>query len=103
MAILVCGGAGYIGSHTVRQLCAAGEEVIIADNFATGHRAAISPNVKLYECDIRDKDALKKFSPRIKSKRSSTSQHTLRRAKALSSRSSTLITTCMVCKFYWRQ
>ena len=61
MAILVFGGAGYIGSHTVRQLCAAGEEVIIADNFATGHRAAISPNVKLYECDIRDKDALKKI------------------------------------------
>lgn len=61
MATLVCGGAGYIGSHTVRQLCAAGEEVIIADNFATGHHAAISPNVKLYECDIRDKDALKKI------------------------------------------
>ena len=32
MAILVCGGAGYIGSHTVRELLAAGEEVIIADN-----------------------------------------------------------------------
>lgn len=61
MAILVCGGAGYIGSHTVRQLIAAGEEVIIADNFATGHRATISPTIKLYECDIRDKDALKKI------------------------------------------
>ena len=61
MAILVCGGAGYIGSHTVRQLCAAGEEVIIADNFSKGHRAAISPDVKIYECDIRDKDALKKI------------------------------------------
>lgn len=61
MAILVCGGAGYIGSHTVRQLCAADEEVIIADNFSTGHRATINPAVKLYECDIRDKDALKKI------------------------------------------
>ena len=61
MAILVCGGAGYIGSHTVRQLIAAGEEVIIADNFSTGHRAAINPAVKLYECDIRDKAALKKI------------------------------------------
>ncbi|MBE8950258.1 MAG: UDP-glucose 4-epimerase GalE [Quinella sp. 3Q1] len=61
MAILVCGGAGYIGSHTVRQLLAAGEEVIIADNLSTGHRAAISPAVKFYECDIRDKAALKKI------------------------------------------
>lgn len=61
MAILVCGGAGYIGSHTVRQLLAAGEEVIIVDNLSTGHRAAINPAVKFYECDIRDKAALKKI------------------------------------------
>lgn len=61
MAVLVCGGAGYIGSHTVKQLLAAGEEVIIADNLSTGHRAAISPGVKFYECDIRDKVALKKI------------------------------------------
>lgn len=61
MAILVCGGAGYIGSHTVNQLLEAGEEVIIADNLSTGHRAAINPAVKFYECDIRDKDALKKI------------------------------------------
>ena len=61
MAILVCGGAGYIGSHTVRKLLAAGEEVIIADNLSTGHRAAINPAVKFYKCDIRDKDALRKI------------------------------------------
>lgn len=61
MAVLVCGGAGYIGSHTVRQLLAAGEQVIIADNLSTGHRAALSPDVKFYDCDIRDKDALKKI------------------------------------------
>lgn len=61
MAILVCGGAGYIGSHTVRQLIETGEEVIIADNLSTGHRAAINPAVKFYECDIRDKVALKKI------------------------------------------
>lgn len=60
MAVLVCGGAGYIGSHTVRELLAAGEEVIIADNLSTGHREAI-PAVKFYECDIRDKAALKKI------------------------------------------
>ena len=61
MAILVCGGAGYIGSHTVRRLIETGEEVIIADNLSTGHRAAINPAVKFYECDIRDKVALKKI------------------------------------------
>ena len=61
MAILVCGGAGYIGSHTVHQLVAAGEQVIIADNFVKGHRKAVNPAAKLYECDIRDKDALKKI------------------------------------------
>ena len=61
MAILVCGGAGYIGSHTVRQLVETGEEIIIADNLSTGHRAAINPAVKFYECDIRDKVALKKI------------------------------------------
>ena len=61
MAVLVCGGAGYIGSHTVRQLIKAGEEVIIADNLSKGHRAAIDSSVKFYECDIRDKAALKKI------------------------------------------
>ena len=60
MAILICGGAGYIGSHTVRQLVDAGEEVILVDNLSTGHRAAINPAVKFYKCDIRDKSALKK-------------------------------------------
>ena len=61
MAVLVCGGAGYIGSHTVRQLLAAGEEVIVVDNLSTGHRASIDPDVKFHACDIRDKTALKKI------------------------------------------
>ena len=54
MAILVCGGAGYIGSHTVHQLVAKGEQVVIIDNLATGHRAALNPAAKFYEGDIRD-------------------------------------------------
>ena len=61
MAIMVCGGAGYIGSHTVRELLSADEEVIIVDNLSTGHRAAVNPAVKFYECDIRDKPSLKKI------------------------------------------
>ena len=61
MAILICGGAGYIGSHTVRMLVEAGEDVIVADNLSTGHKSALDPNVKFYDCDIRDKVALTKI------------------------------------------
>lgn len=53
--ILVCGGAGYIGSHTVFELIDRGEDVAIVDNFQTGHRGAVHPKAKLYEGDIRDK------------------------------------------------
>jgi len=54
MAILVCGGAGYIGSHAVHQLIEKGEEVVIVDNLQTGHRGAIHAQAKFYEGDIRD-------------------------------------------------
>ena len=40
--ILVTGGAGYIGSHTVRQLGASGEDVITLDNLSTGFREAVT-------------------------------------------------------------
>ncbi|MDE7241918.1 UDP-glucose 4-epimerase GalE [Desulfovibrio sp.] len=58
MAVLVCGGAGYIGSHNVRALLEAGREVVVADNFLTGHRAAVAPGAALHEVDIRDAAAL---------------------------------------------
>ncbi|MBQ7704429.1 MAG: UDP-glucose 4-epimerase GalE [Selenomonadaceae bacterium] len=61
MAILVCGGAGYIGSHAVHQLVAKGEEVVIVDNLQTGHRKAINPAAKFYEGDIRNYDVLAKI------------------------------------------
>lgn len=54
MAILVCGGAGYIGSHAVHQLIEKGEEVVIVDNLQMGHRGAIHARAKFYEGDIRD-------------------------------------------------
>ena len=60
MAILVCGGAGYIGSHAVHQLIEKGEEVVIIDNLQTGHRAAVNPKAKFYEGDIRDPKTLDK-------------------------------------------
>ena len=57
MAILVLGGAGYIGSHTVYELIDAGREVVVADNLQTGFRAAVHPKAKFYQLDIRDKGA----------------------------------------------
>ena len=61
MAILVCGGAGYIGSHAVYQLVKVGEEVVIVDNLQTGHRGAINPAAKFYQGDIRDARILDKI------------------------------------------
>jgi UDP-glucose 4-epimerase len=54
MAVLVCGGAGYIGSHAVHQLIEKKEEVVIVDNLQSGHRSALNPTAKFYEGDIRD-------------------------------------------------
>ena len=58
MAILVCGGAGYIGSHAVHALVEKGEQVVIVDNLQTGHRGALNPAAKFYEGDIRDASVL---------------------------------------------
>lgn len=55
MGILVCGGAGYIGSHMVAYLKEQGEEVVILDNLQKGHRAAADAlEGKLYVGDLRD-------------------------------------------------
>ena len=58
MAILVLGGAGYIGSHTVYELIDAGRDVVVADNLLTGFRAAVHHKARFYELDIRDRKAL---------------------------------------------
>lgn len=55
MSILVCGGAGYIGSHMVKRLVEQGQDVVVADNLSTGHKKAINPKAKLYQGDIRDR------------------------------------------------
>lgn len=57
MAILVTGGAGYIGSHTVAELLAKGEQVVVVDNLQQGHRDALLGG-KLYAGDLRDADFL---------------------------------------------
>lgn len=59
MSILIIGGAGYIGSHTVKYFIEQNEDVIIVDNLMTGHKEAVLSD-KFYNCDIRDKEALDK-------------------------------------------
>ncbi len=56
MAILVLGGAGYIGSHTVYELIDAGRDVVVVDNLETGYRKAVHSAAAFYEGDIRNRD-----------------------------------------------
>lgn len=60
MAILVLGGAGYIGSHAVDQLINQSYEVVVLDSLQTGHKEAIHKEAKFYQGDIRDKIFLEK-------------------------------------------
>lgn len=53
MAVLVTGGAGYIGSHTVAALYERGEEIVVLDNLQQGHKEALLGG-KLYVGDLRD-------------------------------------------------
>ena len=55
MSILVLGGAGYIGSHTVYELIDKGADVVIADNLETGHIEAVHPKARFYKGDIRSR------------------------------------------------
>ena len=54
--ILVLGGAGYIGSHTVYELIDNGYDVVVADNLETGFRKAVHPKARFYQGDIRSKE-----------------------------------------------
>ena len=56
MAILVTGGAGYIGSVVVEDLQAKGETVVVLDNLIYGHRQAVNESVPFYEGNIGDKN-----------------------------------------------
>jgi UDP-glucose 4-epimerase len=58
MAVLVTGGAGYIGSHMVWTLLEAGEEVVVVDRLSTGFEWAVAPEAKLVVADIADKDRM---------------------------------------------
>jgi UDP-glucose 4-epimerase len=54
MAILVTGGAGYIGNVTVEFLCARGEKVVVVDNLSRGRRDALDPAIPFYHGDVGD-------------------------------------------------
>jgi len=54
MAVLVTGGAGYIGSHMVWELVDAGEEVVVLDRLSTGFEWAVAPEARLVVGDIAD-------------------------------------------------
>lgn len=55
MAIVVLGGAGYIGSHTVYELIDQGRDVVVVDNLETGHLEAVHEKARFYKGDIRDR------------------------------------------------
>lgn len=60
MSVLVLGGAGYIGSHTVDRLVEAGKDVVVVDSLVTGHLAAVRKEAKFYQDDLADKDFMRK-------------------------------------------
>jgi len=67
MRVLVTGGAGFIGSHVVERLLAAGDDVAVLDNLSTGRRENVPSGVRFYETDVRDREgtfkALAEFRP----------------------------------------
>lgn len=58
MKIFVVGGAGYVGSHTVKRLIAGGHDVTVYDNLSAGHRKAVDPKATFVEGDLGDPVAL---------------------------------------------
>ena len=57
-SVLVTGGAGYIGSHTLRHLIEAGFEPVVLDDLSSGHREAVPADVPLVECSLADGQAV---------------------------------------------
>jgi UDP-glucose 4-epimerase len=62
MAILVTGGAGYIGSVTVERLCDRGESVVVLDDLGHGHRPALDGNVPFHRGDIGDRQLIARIA-----------------------------------------
>jgi UDP-glucose 4-epimerase len=62
MAVLVTGGAGYIGSVTVDLLRERGEEVVVLDDLARGHREALDPDLPVYSGRIGDRALVQRIA-----------------------------------------
>ena len=61
MAVLVTGGAGYVGSVAAELLLEAGERVVVLDNLSRGHRKAVARGAEFVEGDTRDRALLDKL------------------------------------------
>ncbi|MCP3028046.1 UDP-glucose 4-epimerase GalE [Halobacillus sp. A5] len=59
MSVLVCGGAGYIGSHATAKLLDQQKEVVVIDNLQTGHKQAVLKDAVYYHGDLRDTSFLR--------------------------------------------
>jgi len=59
MNILVVGGAGYIGSHCVRQIVAAGHKPVVLDNLSYGHRLAVPADITFIQGEMADQDLVR--------------------------------------------
>ncbi len=60
MRILVTGGAGYIGSVVTEELLRVGHDVVVLDNLAKGHRAAVHPDAPFVRADLADVEAIER-------------------------------------------
>ena len=58
MNVMVAGGAGYIGSHAVKQLVEAGHDVVVVDNLFRGHKKAVDPAATFYKIDLANTSTL---------------------------------------------
>ena len=58
MAVIVTGGAGFIGSHVAEALLARGDEVVVLDNLSSGKREKVPAGARLVEADIREPGAV---------------------------------------------
>jgi UDP-glucose 4-epimerase len=61
MAILITGGAGYIGSVTTELLRARGEAVVVLDNLSRGYRDAVAAEIPFYEGDVGDRELVQRI------------------------------------------
>ena len=66
MSILVCGGAGYIGSHVVKLLLEKNEDVVVVDSLITGHVDAVDERAHLELGDLKDEEFLNRVFEKYK-------------------------------------